>query len=291
MRTRKLFSLFYEFFALTLFIYLLIYPQQATEPTRYALEFCVETLIPSLFIYMVLAKIIITLPITNWLIKVFGLETVILITGTLCGSPVGAKTALTLFENKKITKKHAEYLCSFTNNASVSFVLGFVGKELFGDIKIGIRLLIYQIIASGVTAFFMKFIIFGKEKIPSFIAVKNNKTGLREAVSDSAVTMINLCACVVFFMVAGGVICRFADFSILDEAIIKSILEFSSGCAAAVGAKEYAIPLTAFALSQTGLSMALQVKSVIAGKLAFLPYIMGKTICCVVMTGLAIIIG
>ncbi len=291
MKTRKFFSMITDITAIFLFTYLLIYPQYATEPTRYALEFCAKTLIPSLFIYMVLAKIVITLPITKWLIKIFGLESVVLITGTLCGCPVGAKTAVTLYESKKITKKHAEYLCSFTNNASLSFVLGFVGKELFGDIRVGLRLMIYQLIASAATALFMKFILFGKEKIPSFSAVRSEKTGLREAVADSAMTMINLCACVVFFMVAGGVISHLANLTPFWEAILKSLLEFSSGCAEAIDTGKYAIPITAFALSQTGFSVALQVRSVISGKLAFMPYLTGKVISCIIMTGLAIIFG
>lgn len=275
--------------AIWLFIYLLVFPQYAAEPTRYALEFCAATLVPSLFIYMVLAKTVISLPVTDKLMRFMGLEGFALITGTLCGSPVGAKNAITLYEQGKITKKHAEYLCSFTNNASLSFVVGFVGGELFGDISAGIKLLIFQLLASAATAVIMKFVIFGREKIPNIEVKGKSKIGLREAIADSASTMINVCACAVFFIVTGDAVSRVWELPPLWDGILKSVLEFSSGCAAASKLGNYALPVTAFAVGQTGLSVAMQVKSVIGNRLALRPFLLGKLISCVIMTVLAYI--
>lgn len=291
MKLKKIISVIADILALALFVYLLIFPEYATEPTRYALEFCGKTLVPSLFIYMVLSKMVISMPITDYLTKIFGLEAVALITGTLCGCPVGAKNAISLYESGRINKNQAEYLCSFTNNAGVSFVVGFVGAELFGDIKIGLRLLIFQLIASAITAAIMKKFIFGNEKMPRILPCKSKKTGLREAVADSALTMVNLCACVVFFMVAGGAVTNIFNLLSPWDAILKSVLEFSSGCAAGANLENFAIETAAFAISHTGLSVALQVKSVIGNRLAFRPYLFGKLISCAVMTGLAFIFG
>lgn len=281
----------WEIIALFLFVYLLLYPQYATQSTRTALEFCGKTLVPSLFIYMVLSKIIISLPVTEKLIKFLGLESVILIIGTLCGCPVGAKVAVTLYKDNCISKQHAEFLCSFSNNASISFVLGFVGSELFGDIRIGLRLMIYQLLASAITAVIMKRIVLGKENLHTVSMSFTKRINLSEAVSDSAITMLNLCGCVIFFMVAGGVISSIIRMPDIGEAILKSVLEFSSGCVAASKAGKYAIPITAFALSQTGFSVGLQVKSIIKSRLSFKPYLMGKLICCTIMTALAFIFG
>ncbi len=291
MKTRRIFSFCVQLTTLFLFIYLLIYPESATEPTRFALNFCGTTLIPSLFIYMVLSKMIVNTPIIQKLTKALGLEAVALILGTLCGCPIGAKTAVLLYDNRKITKKHGEYLCSFSNNASVSFVIGFVGGELLGDIRLGIKLLIFQITASAITAGIMKYKIFGREKLPQVSQGVYTKTSLWEAVSDSAATMVNLCACVVFFIVAGGVFTQLFSFPPACEAIFKSMLEFSSGCAAAKNAPDYAFIISAFALGQMGGSVVLQVKSVVGNRFSIRPFLAGKLINGIVMTALAIIFG
>ncbi|MBO5869906.1 MAG: hypothetical protein J6Q89_04065 [Clostridia bacterium] len=291
MKIRKIFSYVADTVLLFIFIYLIVSPQNASEPTRNALDFCAKTLVPSLFIYMVLSKTLLSLPITEKIAKYIGVAPIALIIGTLCGAPIGAKNAVSLYESGKTDKKYAEYLCSFTNNASVSFVVGFVGKELFGDICIGLKLLCFQIISSLITAIIMKRVIYGKTKPQKANFTKTSKIGLREAVTDSALTMINLCACVIFFIVVGSAVSHIVHLPNELDAILKSVLEFSSGCAAAAKSDKFAVPICAFAIGSTGLSVALQVRSVIANKLAMMPFLTGKLISGAIMTFLAFIFG
>ncbi len=291
MKTRRIFSFITDTVLLFLFIYLIIFPQNASEPTRNALDFCAKTLVPSLFIYMVLSKAVLSLPITEKIAKHIGVAPIALIMGTLCGAPIGAKNAISLYESGKIDKKYAEYLCSFTNNASVSFVIGFVGVELFGDIRIGVKLLIFQIISAIITAIIMKTVMYGKNKPPKPEFSKINKIGLREAVTDSALTMINLCACVIFCIVAGSTATHILKLPNELDAILKSVLEFSSGCATASKVGRMAIPICSFSIGITGISVALQVRSVIANKLAMMPFLTGKLISGTAMTLLAFIFG
>ncbi len=273
------------------FIYLLVFPDSATEPTRNALVFCAQTLVPSLFIYMVLSKIIMCQPLTAKIMKIFSPWAVALVMGILCGAPIGAKNAVSLYDSGKISKKYGEYLCSFTNNPSLSFVIGFAGKELLGDSRLGIKLLIFEITSCLITAFVMKLLIFGKEKLPKPDFENNKKIGIWEAVSESALTMVNLCACVVFFMILGNTVSKALNLSPLAEGILKSALEFSSGCAAAAKTGKFAFPLIAFALGQTGASVALQVKSVIGNRFSVVPFAIGKLVTASVMTFLAVVFG
>ncbi len=290
-KLKRAFYCFYDLAALLFFIYLIAFPKAAAQPTKTALEFCSATLIPSLFIYMVLSKMIITLPITEKFLDFLGLELFSLATGTLCGCPLGAKNAMTLYEQGRITKKHAEYLCSFTNNAGVSFIFGFIGNELLGDSAVAFRILIYQLSASLITSYIMKKLIFGKERLPKVIKCKVSKIGLREAVSDSANTMISICAYAVFFMVLGSVLVEFLHLKPEGEAVIRGILEFSSGCAAGAKCGYLSLPLIAFAIGQTGLCVALQVKSIIGSSLSIRPYFTGKLISCAFMVAMAVIFG
>ncbi len=291
MKAKRIFSVVGDVFAVVFFALITAFPKYATIPTGNAVLFCAKTLVPSLFIYMILSKVIITLPLTDRLAKRFGIEPFMFVAGNLCGCPIGAKNAVSLYETGRIDKKHAEFLTSFTNNASVSFIIGFVGSELFGDAKVGLRLFVYQVVATFLTALIMKRLIFGKAKIPKAKSTSFRKIGVYEAITDSALTIINLCAIATFFMVCGSAISDFFGFDEFSEAILKSLLEFSSGCVSASQIGTFAVQITAFSVGFSGLSVAMQVKSVIGGKLRMMPFFTGKIITCTVMTVLSLIFG
>ncbi len=291
MKTKNTVSFLADTAVILLFIYFLVFPNYVSDSTRQALYFCGNTLIPSLFIYMVLAKKIVSSPVTERISLKLGYEILLLILGSLCGAPIGAKIATDLYKNGLATKKHAEYLSSFSNNASVSFVIGYVGAGLFGDVKIGIKLFIFQIISSVITAVIMKYILFGKVKTRICAVSQIKRASLSESLTDSAHTVISLCACVIFFIVAGGAISTVFSLNGISDAILKSFLEFSSGCAAASDEGVYSLPITAFSLGFTGCSVAMQVKSVFEGSLSMIPYFTGKTVNCAAFTLLAIICG
>ena len=46
--------------------------------------------------------------------------------GFFCGFPMGALTACTMYEEKQITQKEAEYLCAFTNNMGPVYFCSYV---------------------------------------------------------------------------------------------------------------------------------------------------------------------
>ncbi len=291
MKARRAVSCGIDIFCLLLFVYLLVFPERASAPTRAALEFCFTALLPALFMYSVLSRVAVGMQLTVRLSRLFGIDSVVLAIGMLCGAPIGAVTAVSLYEKGCIEKRYAEYLLSFTNNASLSFLLGYVGNTLFQNAEIGLRLAIYQLTATLITAAVMKRIIFGRSKPKAFAGFAVKRVGLRDAVSEAAGSMINICACAVFFAVAGSALTASGIFSDTQGVLIKCLLEFSSGCAAAAKAGKGAFVLTAVSLGFTGLSVALQVYSVIANKLSAKPFLVGKLISGALMTLLAVICG
>lgn len=291
MKTKKTLSISADVAVILLFVYFLVFPNYASEPTRQALYFCGNTLIPSLFIYMVLAKRALSSPIVERVIGRLGYEPLLFLLGSLCGAPIGAKLATELYKNGRTTKKYSEYLTSFSNNASISFVIGYVGSGLYGDARVGIRLFIFQLLSTGLAAVIMKYVIFGKAKPKLEFVSSAKRSNLSESISDSARTIISLCACVIFFIVAGSAISNSLSLSATADALLRSFLEFSSGCAAASDAGIYSLPITAFSLGFTGCSVAMQVKSVTEGRLSMVPYFTGKTIGCTIFTLLVIIFG
>lgn len=118
-----------------------------TQPTKcllYALNglnLWYEKMIPALFPFMVLSGIIIRLNLTEPFVKllqplltplfkvspscIYGI-----LTGFLCGFPMGAQTVALLYENKLINKAEATFLLSFCNNIGPVYFLGFVMPSL-----------------------------------------------------------------------------------------------------------------------------------------------------------------
>lgn len=291
MKARRAVSCAVDIFCLVLFVYLLVFPEYASAPTRIALEFCFTALLPSLFMYGVLSRIAVGTPFVARLSRIFGVGTAVLAIGMLCGAPIGAVTATSLYKNGAVKKKYAEYLVSFTNCASLSFLLGYVGNMLFGDISVGVRLAVYQLASSVFTAAVMKRVMFGKEKQSNRTGFSVKRVGLREAVSETAESMINICACAVFFAVAGSVLANLGIFGETVGVLVKCLLEFSTGCAAAAKSADYNFLLVAVAVGFSGFSVLLQVYSAIANKLSLMPFLVGKLISGTVMTLLAFIFG
>ena len=60
--------------------------------------------------------------------------------GIIGGYPVGAKTAISLYEKQYCTKAEAERMLSFCNNSGPAFILGVVGAGVFSSGTIGMML-------------------------------------------------------------------------------------------------------------------------------------------------------
>lgn len=108
---------------------------------------------PSLFPFMLFTEILLSTNVIDSISRKFekilykffrisphGVSAII--SGFLCGFPMGAKAVNVLYENSKISKKEAYYLLKFTNNCNPAFILSTIGIVLFKNIKLGILILI-----------------------------------------------------------------------------------------------------------------------------------------------------
>lgn len=283
---------------LVTFFYLLINPKLVSVPVTESIYLCVKAIVPSLFIYMVFARMIIAMPFTAFLgLKLgrYGIETEVFVLGNLCGFPIGAKSAVYLYENGTVSKKRAEYLCAFTNNASLSFLLGYIGAILFSDIKIGFRLAIFQAVSSLLTAVILRLVFMKKEDflpISSHISVVKNRLGLTEAVTDSAFTMLSVCAFIIMFSVLGELAVSIFHPEGIAGILLKSFFEFSSGCALAAGLEpQTAFFAISFAVGFSGLCVIMQVISVMRGKLSPRMYFSGRFVNTVIFVLFSILFG
>lgn len=110
-----------------------------------------ESVMPSLFPFILFTNILILCDISKVINKIFKKNGNIIyagIIGFLCGYPMGAKAAYTLYSQNKISKKTANFLMSFANNCNPIFIISTIGLCVLNNMYIGILLLISHYLAA-----------------------------------------------------------------------------------------------------------------------------------------------
>ena len=119
-------------------------PSESFEASKEALNLCINVIIPTLFPFFVFSSLAISLGLADILGKIFGgiMKPIFnvngscstaFILGLISGFPVGAKTAISLYQNGQCSKTEAERILSFSNNAGPAFVLGTVGIGIWNS--------------------------------------------------------------------------------------------------------------------------------------------------------------
>ncbi len=285
------------------FLLLLIRSDVAIEYMKKGLKLCAHTVIPSLFPFMVISELTVRsglgYKVGSLLSKpvkgLFGAGeggACAFIIGVVCGFPIGAKTIATMLERGEISNNEAERAMTFCNNPGSAFVISAVGVSLFGSPRLGATLyacVLLSAIIVGVAArpFIGKKAVFSKVSLDP--APNSQRSALSSdpvstftsAIQSSALSMLTVCALVVFFSSFVGILGAFlseAGAPNILTAALFGLFELSSGVgmAAELPARS-AILLTAAALGWSGLSVHLQVMTVCAGqKLSFKPYLLAK---------------
>ncbi len=131
-------------FLLSFFCLMLLYPKTVFLGASEGLLLWFQTVLPTLLPYMILNNLMIHTSALQWICRVaapvlcrifatsyYGSFAVL--SGFLCGYPVGAKTTSDLLKKGQITYKEAAYLLSFCNNTSPVFVISYVVQQNLQD--------------------------------------------------------------------------------------------------------------------------------------------------------------
>lgn len=259
-------------------IFFLIFPLDIALSARDALTMCFASVIPSLFPFMVLSRIIISsggikednflFKLTGKLFKISNGGVWALALGLVCGYPVGAKIICDLFNEERISKWEAERLMLFSNNAGPGFVIATVGGMFFSDTRAGIIIYISHILSSLIIAFVLSFfsvkIIINKRKTPHYPAFSKV---LVNSVTDSVIGVLNVTGIIVFFSVLMKVLDITGVTSLMPltfSGIFKGMLEMTSGIKTLVSSDmpyNLKIIFSSFLVSFSGLSVFCQILS------------------------------
>lgn len=297
----------YIFFAFTVIcsVFSLAFPYEVAYYCSNALKMCGTSLIPSLFTFMVLSKILSHLSaqgtfnssLSRFLARLLNLPDCLIpicLLGLIGGAPSGAFAIGGLYKKGLCTKSQAEKACVLANNCSAAFILGVISAVL-GSKTIAVYILITNII-STVTVYFIFFRRSGTHQIEKQSTAKKEKLShiITESITSSAESIIKLCGFVIFFYTFSCIISQRTTILLLEigvsgeltdliKSVICSLLELTSGVLS-IGniSVQNAMLLCSMCVSFTGLSIIFQVKSVLDNHtLSAAPFIQSRFLCAV----------
>lgn len=251
-KARKILPLFL-FPCILLFFLLQI--SAVIEGVRSALALCAYSIIPSLFVFLVLSDIITNLLISE---KRISPKWSVFLLGSLCGFPVGAIACEEYYSAGALTKEDATKLATVCNTASPAFIIGAIGNTLLQDKALGCILYLAQLLITFL--FVMPLHIKPITPCNKLLIKPGNRffLSLEKAVKN----ILQICALICLFSACLS-ICK--DF--FHERIflfLSILLEIGNGVSIAARQKTaFAVALCGFACGWSGICVHFQIFSVL----------------------------
>lgn len=287
---------------LILFFSMLSFPQTVFTGASYGLVLWFRHVLPTLLPYMILINVLICTPALHWICRITSTflcpllgtsyyGTFAVLTGFLCGYPMGAKTTSDLLNVNKISRSEASYLLSFCNNTSPAFILSYVVAQNMKERNLCIPFFLILTFTPLMLSFIFRLFYRLPESSYSFPQVTPGSfSNPSESISDS---FLDRCILNAFESVTkvGGYMMMFSVLiqllaSILPNTIFSlllySSLEISTGIRLLFSSALYTtekIILCAFLTSFGGWCCIAQTYSMISSsQLPILPYITAKLV-------------
>ena len=287
---------------------LVLAPQEAIVGAKSGLTLCFNVIVPSLFPFFVLSSLVVDLGLAAYLgrameklmrplFRVGGSCAAAVALGFIGGYPVGARTALQLYEQGQCSKVEAERLLAFCNNSGPAFILGVVGAGVFGDSRVGLLLYLTHATASLLVGLLFRF--HGgdnrRSSLPCHakpIQTVTIPAAFTGAVARALQSTLNICAFVVFFAVVLQLLTAYGVLGVVARLLallgfqqewarrlVAGLLELSSGVSSLAGGGGVVgrVSMAAFMLGWAGLSVHCQVLSFLVDSgLSARTYLAGK---------------
>lgn len=290
---------------------LVLWPEQAMGAMRDGIKLCGNVILPSLFPFFVLSSLVVELgmsrylgkllePVMAPLFRVNGNCAAALALGFVGGYPVGAQTAIQIYENGQCSRTEAERMLAFCNNSGPAFILGVVGAGVFGSGAAGLLLYLTHLLASLLVGMLFRFYRPGegpqtrRGRGPQFQAASFSKS-FTKSVTGALRSTLNICAFILFFTVFlrilahAGVLTGAARLlaSLLTplgmdqtwaERLLTGLVEVSSGVSSLTdGTLSGRLSMAAFMLGWAGVSVHCQVMAFLGDSgLSIRTYVVGK---------------
>lgn len=246
----------YGLFALSC-IGLFLKPEVCAAGVQNALHLCMQTLVPSLFPFLMLSGFFLrsglcTLcgarlaPLTRWLFRLPGESAGVVLLSMVGGFPVGIKMTAQLYKDGVITQKQAQRMCLFCLNAGPAFVISAVGVGLYSSTRVGVLLYGTLCLSACTLGILLRFTNKKAQKsaakYESRVLHIQLSAAFTQSVSDAMQTTLQICAWVALF---GGVSAMLEALPLPDSIhlAVLCVTEVTSGTVAAAAC----MPLSAVA--------------------------------------------
>ena len=292
---------------------LVLWPGEAMSAMKDGLKLCGNVILPSLFPFFVLSSLVVELgmsrylgrllePVMAPLFRVNGTCAAALALGFVGGYPVGARTAIELYQNGQCSRTEAERLLAFCNNSGPAFILGVVGTGVFGSGRAGLMLYLAHILASLTVGLIFRFykpshrLQTYRTGGPQFQAA-SFPIAFTHSITGAMSSALNICAFVLFFTVflrllayagvlgtlARGLAAVFSPLGLSElwaRRLMTGLLEVSSGVSSLTdGTLTGRLSMAAFMLGWAGVSVHCQVLAFLGDSgLSMRTYVVGKLI-------------
>lgn len=297
---------------LAVFIGLILFPSESVAAAKDGVILCLNVIVPSLFPFFVLSSMCVNSgmisalgrmlnPVMYPLFRVNGNCAGAFLLGIIGGYPVGARTAISLYETGQCSKSEAERMLSFCNNSGPAFILGVVGAGIFSSSTVGLWLYGAHVLASIFVGILFR--SYGDKTKPN---PKSTAAAIphisfaevfTESVKNAFSAVLNISSFVIFFTVIirllylsgiirllsvliAGSMGRLGFSQTIAESLLTGLIEMTSGvwslreAASSLGTK---MCMAAFILGWAGLSVHCQVLSFLSSSdLNTRTYFLGK---------------
>lgn len=264
---------------LLLAVELIRFPEEAAAGAAHGLRICGTALIPALFPYFVLSRLVIARASFGRVAARFdrqmgnlfcveGTCLPALLIGFLGGYPVGAATVATLYENGKTSKQSAQRAMCLCNNSGPAFFLGVVGGTVLKDRRAGLVLYCIHVLAAVCAGILLA--------TPGGVHVSMRKQATQvrtpifrafpEAIGASCAALLQISGLVIFFCVLNAIAERvglwkpFAGFP-AARGLLSGLFELSSGILQLSGSWAVRFLACAFLLGWGGICVHFQAAS------------------------------
>ncbi|MDO4305216.1 MAG: hypothetical protein Q4C77_00165 [Eubacteriales bacterium] len=282
-----------------LLLFLLRYPQEALSASREGMKLWLNTLLPTLLPFLILTGFLIHTdgiekilsPFSVMWKTVLGLSPAgayVFLLGMLCGYPMGAKLASELFACQKIDRREAEYLLTFTNQASPAFLTTYLAHICLEQRTSAKEILIVIFTANILCMIFFRFVIFrnntatrSNEIIPKKETSTTSSPGsiIDVSIMNGFETITRLGGYILLFSIISACIRHYWKWSPSICSLIVGTMEITTGLhQIALSGIPYEIryPISMALTAFGGFCILAQTRSVTDKRLSFLPYISAK---------------
>ncbi len=259
---------------------LIVYSKESADAARNALRVCATSVIPSLFPFFVLSKLLLSggfhFPFPNrFAARFFGVSGACasaFCVSILGGYPAGASAAADLYRSGAITKQDAERSLCFCNNSGPAFFLSFIGGTVLHSTRLGFVLYLIHVISAalcgrvfaGQGSFMLQI-----RRLAVSEQARNKR--LSEAVSESCASLLQISGLIVFYSVMVAMAEEIGLFRLLSKipnlpateakAILCGVFELSVGILRSAESR-FAFVLCAFIMGWGGFCVHAQAKAI-----------------------------